>query len=69
MKTISFKTMVRLAMAVLRQAATVALGGETSEITLASSPSGRIVLHLLCSRRDHHFRWHWQGVVREFARA
>jgi hypothetical protein len=58
-------------MAVLRQMAGVAVAGLTTEtqLNLAGSPAGRIALHLLCAWRDHRFQWHWQGVVREFARA
>lgn len=36
---------------------------------LANSRLGRIALHTLCLL--HHpgrLRWHWQGIVREFAR-
>ena len=69
MKTITLKTALRLTITALWQLATTALGNETPEITLAGSSSGRIVLHLMCARRDHHYRWHWQGVVREFAKA
>jgi hypothetical protein len=36
---------------------------------LAASPSGRIVLHVVCAWRDHRFQWHWRGVLREFARS
>jgi hypothetical protein len=32
---------------------------------LAQSRFGRIVLHLVCACRDHHYLWHWGGVVRE----
>ena len=60
---------MRLLVAVLKQMTSVAIAGVTSEMTLAGSAAGRIVLHLLCAKRDHHFRWHWHGVVREFARA
>jgi hypothetical protein len=55
-------------MTVLWQIALAAMPGTKSEITLACSASGRVVLHLLCAKRDRHFRWHWQGVVREFDR-
>src|SRR5260221_673684 len=54
--------------AVLWQATIAAIAGVNSEMKLASSAAGRVVLHLLCARRDHHYRWHWQGVRREFAR-
>ena len=68
MKTTTLKAVTRLTMAVLMQMISVTRAGVTSEMTLASSAVGRIVLHLVCAKRDHHFRWHWQGVVREFAR-
>jgi hypothetical protein len=28
---------------------------------------GRVVLHLVCALRDHHLRWHWHGIRREFS--
>ena len=68
MKTMTWKTVARLMIAVLSQLAVVATTGVNSEMELAGSPAGRIVLHLVCAKRDHHFRWHWQGVVRELAR-
>lgn len=37
-----------------------------STMQLAGSAAGRIVLHLVCSWRDHQFRWHWCGIRREF---
>ena len=45
--------------------------GVTAETSrqLAAAPAGRVVLHVLCACRDHHFAWHWHGVVREFALA
>jgi hypothetical protein len=66
MRTKTLKMMVRLLIATTRQMVQVAKTGGTSEITLASSASGRILLHLLCAKRDHHFLWHWHGVIREF---
>jgi len=68
MKTMPLAKMIWLAAAVLWQAAIAAMAGVNSEMKLASSAAGRVVLHLLCARRDHHYRWHWQGVRREFAR-
>jgi hypothetical protein len=32
---------------------------------LAALSLGRIVLHLVCAWRDHQFRWHWRGILRE----
>ena len=29
---------------------------------------GRVVLHTICALRDHHWNWHWRGIVREFSR-
>jgi len=34
---------------------------------LAESRCGRVMLHLVCALRDHHLRWHWRGIVREFS--
>ncbi len=34
---------------------------------LAGSSVGRIVLHVVCFRKDHRFLWHWQGICREFS--
>jgi hypothetical protein len=68
MKTMTLRTMMRLLLAVACQMMAVATSGMPSEMTLASSAAGRIVLHLVCAKRDHHFRWHWQGVLREFAK-
>jgi hypothetical protein len=34
-------------------------------LRLVQSPAGRILLHLSCLARDHRFRWHWQGILRE----
>ena len=41
-----------------------ALSVGVSGMALAASPSGRIVLHVVCAWRDHRFQWHWRGVVR-----
>jgi hypothetical protein len=30
------------------------------------SRMGRVVLHAVCAMRDHHWDWHWRGMVREF---
>ena len=32
---------------------------------MTGSRMGRVVLHLWCAVRDHHWRWHWQGIRRE----
>jgi hypothetical protein len=32
---------------------------------ISQSPTGRIVLHLMTLKRDHKFRWHWVGILRE----
>src|SRR5689334_4869579 len=34
-------------------------------LQLVRSSPGRIILHLTCLARDHRFRWHWQGILRE----
>jgi len=36
---------------------------------LAESRFGRVLLHVVCALRDHHLRWHWKGIRREFAAA
>jgi hypothetical protein len=33
---------------------------------LVENRFGRVVLHLVCALRDHHLRWHWNGIRREF---
>jgi len=68
MKTMLLAKMIWLVAAVMWQATVAAISGVNFEMKLASSAAGRVVLHLLCARRDHHYRWHWQGVRREFAR-
>jgi hypothetical protein len=37
-----------------------------TQITFSEHKVGRIVLHLMGIRNDHHIRWHIQGIVREF---
>lgn len=27
---------------------------------------GRVLLHMLCACGDRHFRWHFEGIAREF---
>jgi hypothetical protein len=35
---------------------------------LANFSTGRVALHVLCLfRHPGHSRWHWRGIVREFA--
>jgi hypothetical protein len=35
---------------------------------LAASKSGRMLLHAICLlRHPNHSRWHWKGIMREFA--
>lgn len=29
------------------------------------SKMGRMLLHLVCMVRDHHWWWHWEGILRE----
>jgi hypothetical protein len=26
----------------------------------------RMILHVACMMRDHHWVWHWRGIRREF---
>jgi hypothetical protein len=33
--------------------------------TLSESSLGRVLLHVVCLCRDHHLRWHWNGIQRE----
>jgi hypothetical protein len=35
---------------------------------LAERPFGRVLLHVACVLRDHHWRWHWLGIQRELTR-
>jgi hypothetical protein len=70
-KTIRLKIVMSLGIQVVRQmrrAAAVGFGTQ-AKLQLATSPAGRIVLHLACAWRDHRYQWHWQGVAREMARA
>jgi hypothetical protein len=32
---------------------------------LAEHPFGRVLLHVACALRDHHWSWHWAGIRRE----
>ena len=34
-------------------------------MSLAESSRGRVVLHILSSLQDHHYRRHYQGIARE----
>lgn len=35
----------------------------------SESTCGRVLLHLLCMLRDHHWLWHWKGIKRELPHA
>ena len=37
-----------------------------TQVRLAGSHGGRIVLHLASLLRDHKFSWHLRGILREF---
>jgi len=32
---------------------------------LATTRTGRIILHTYCLALDHKVKWHWAGIVRE----
>jgi hypothetical protein len=32
---------------------------------LAKNRMGRVILHSICAVHDHHWAWHWQGILRE----
>ena len=32
---------------------------------LATNRMGRMILHAVCAFRDHHWQWHWRGILRE----
>jgi len=36
---------------------------------LVKSRAGRVILHAVCATRDHHWAWHWQGIIREVNRS
>ena len=36
-----------------------------NELDLSKLRSGRVYMHLKCMKRDHHYKWHGQGIVRE----
>jgi hypothetical protein len=36
---------------------------------LAQFGFGRMLLHTVCACQDHHYAWHWRGVIREFGRS
>jgi hypothetical protein len=40
----------------------------TTQVRLAESSTGRIILHLACYRIDHHFLKHLKGIIREFTK-
>jgi hypothetical protein len=62
--------LVSIALQILLQLRHVAATGFDAEtqLQLAGSPAGRIVLHVACAWRDHRFQWHWRGMVREVVR-
>jgi hypothetical protein len=35
---------------------------------LANNRMGRVLLHTVCAVRDHHWKWHWRGIMREVRR-
>ena len=40
------------------------------QLKLAKTRFGRVLLHIVCClQRPGHLRWHWHGIVREFAPA
>ena len=63
-------TLCTVAADAIRQLVGLAASGGSPEaqLQLATTPSGRIALHLLCAWRDHRYGWHWRGVARELAR-
>ncbi len=32
---------------------------------MTNSRIGRLLLHTICAFRDHHWGWHWRGIIRE----
>lgn len=36
------------------------------EMRLANTHLGKVCLHIICIKRTHNVRRHWDGVVREF---
>ena len=41
---------------------------ENMSQTIAKNRMGRVLLHTVCALRDHHWTWHWRGIVREFSK-
>jgi hypothetical protein len=35
---------------------------------LVKSRMGRVILHTVSAARDHHWVWHWRGILREVHR-
>jgi len=35
------------------------------QLRLSETSIGRIKLHLICLLKDHHFKWHVKGILRE----
>jgi len=71
MKITTIITLFVMLLAVIRQSFTLAAAGlsPSTQAQLAATPSGRIVLHLICACRDRKFRWHGRGMTRELLRA
>jgi len=54
----------------VNKTAAISIAPETGApaTTLAGSRFGRVLLHSLCMlKRPNRLRWHWRGIVREFA--
>jgi hypothetical protein len=67
MKTMNRMPAVGLTKEVLCSLICLLVNGHESQqkLQLASSPGGRIALHLICATRDCRFAWHWRGMTRE----
>jgi hypothetical protein len=39
------------------------------QMALVERRFGRVLLHLWCAARDRNYRWHWEGIRREFTGA
>jgi len=35
------------------------------QIKLSSNHAGRIILHLICAKRDRKIKWHLKNILRE----
>ena len=71
MKTMTLLALLVMVLGVIRHSLLLARAGFSPAMQgqLARTPSGRVLLHLVCARRDHKFQWHGRGVVRELFRA